>query len=214
MKSDNINMEIWDNLKTPPTTALKKIGGGRLSGMTDINPQWRWEKLTETFGPCGDGWHFNIVRLWTEPGSDGQVMAFAHIELFIKQFESSIPGIGGSMLISNEKKGPYSNDEAFKMAVTDALGTASKMVGLGSDIYMGKWDGSKYKEDPKPPEKISQEYVKEIKSLIEETSTELKLFLQFAGTDSIENIDQSKVDILISKLKEKKAKQREPGEEG
>ena len=48
-------LEIYNKLKSVPEEAKKKITGGRLSGMTDIKPMWRIEKLTETFGPCGIG---------------------------------------------------------------------------------------------------------------------------------------------------------------
>lgn len=147
------NMKIWDALKQPPVSALKEIKGGRLAGMTDIKPQWRYQAMTELFGPCGVGWRFTIERLWTEAGSDGQVVAFAEINLSIAdeqgKFGYPIPGIGGSMLIAKESKGPHTSDEAYKMAVTDAVGTAMKMLGVASDVYMGNWDGSKFKEEPK-----------------------------------------------------------------
>ena len=207
-------MKTWDTLKTPPASALKKIGGGRLSGMTDINPQWRWQKLTEVFGPCGSGWYYKITRLWTEPGSDGQVMAFAMVELIISGYEFPIPGVGGSMLIVNEKNGPHNNDEAFKMAITDAIGTAAKMIGLGADIYMGKWDGSKYKEEPKPPAYITKEDIANLQSLIKETETNEAGLLDYAKADLIAKITVDKLPILIALLQKKKDKMRQPGEEG
>lgn len=139
------NLDNWEKLSRPPAEALKTIKGGRLGGMTDINPQWRYKAMTEVFGPCGDGWTYDIVRLWTEPGTDGQVCVFAHINLFVGQ-HSPIPGIGGSMLVAKEREGLRTNDEAYKMAITDALSVAMKMLGVGADIYMGRWDGSKYRE--------------------------------------------------------------------
>ena len=48
------------------------------------------------------------------------------------------------MLIVNEKSGPHTSDEAFKMALTDALSVAMTRLGVASDIYMGNWTGSKY----------------------------------------------------------------------
>ena len=138
------HMKIWDSLKTPPDSALKDITGGRLVGKKDINPQWRYQALTERFGPCGFGWGFSIVKLWTEQGQGGEVMAFANIDLWYgsenKMGKTSIPGIGGSMLVVKEKNGLHCNDEAFKMAVTDALGTAAKMIGLAADVYLGQFD--------------------------------------------------------------------------
>lgn len=149
---------IWDSFSKPPATALKQIAGGRLRGMTDINPQWRYRAMTETFGPCGFGWIYSIDRLWTEKGVGEEVMAFAQISLRVKgadalgQWSDPIVGIGGSALIATEKDGPRASDECYKMAVTDAMSVAMKMLGVGAEIYMGRWDGSKYK-DEKPETK-------------------------------------------------------------
>lgn len=146
------NLKLWNAVKQPPATALKEIKGGRLSGMTDIKPQWRYLAMTEQFGPCGTGWRFTIEKLWTEAGSDDQIVAFASINLFIAsdgKWSDPIPGIGGSMLVAKEKNGPHTSDEAYKMAVTDGLSTAMKLLGVAADVYMGNWDGSKFKEEPK-----------------------------------------------------------------
>jgi len=165
------NMEIWNKAKQPPASALKEIKGGRLKGMSDINPQWRFQVMTEIFGSCGIGWKYTIERTWTERGSEGQVAAFAEISLYtvnsIGDWGYPVPGIGGSMFISNEKNGQYTNDEAFKMALTDALGVAMKALGVAADIYAGKWDGSKYTgsttvSEPDPTSPMTKEMKKKI----------------------------------------------------
>ena len=146
------NMDIWNKVKTPPDDALKKITGGRLSGMTDIKPQWRYQTLTEIFGPCGLGWYYEIDKRWLEEGSESQIVAFVEINLFVKfegvapedEWSKPIPGTGGSMLVVNEKAGPHTSDEAYKMATTDALSVAAKMIGVGADVYSGNTGGSKY----------------------------------------------------------------------
>lgn len=142
---------IWDLVKTPPKSALKEIKGGRSKGMTDINPQWRYEMMTKVFGICGMGWKYEIEKLWNEPATDNQVFCFALVKVYIKagstEWSEPIHGIGGNMLIKSEQSGLHSSDEGYKMAVTDALGTAMKMIGVGADIYAGKWDGSKYRLD-------------------------------------------------------------------
>ena len=155
--TDNLN--IWNQVCRPPEMALKKIAGGRLSGMTDIKPQWRYKVMTEVFGPCGSGWSYDIVRTWTEQGPAGEVMAFVMINLKIKGYEYSIPGLGGSALIAKETAGLRASDEAYKMATTDALSVAMKQLGVGADIYMGLWDGSKYKTEG--PQKITHDPVNE-----------------------------------------------------
>jgi len=142
-------IEIYYKLARPPKDALKAIGGGRLKGMTDIKPQWRIKAMTEQFGLCGIGWTYSIDKVWSEPGGSGDAMCFAIVSVKIKSGDSwgePFQGIGGSQIIEMEKAGLHTNDEGYKMAVTDALSVAFKMIGVAADIYMGNWDGTKYRE--------------------------------------------------------------------
>lgn len=141
------NTIYWNTFNKPPQTALKDITGGRLKGKTDINPQWRLKVLTQTFGPCGVGWYYDIIKMWTEQGQNNEVMAFSEIKLYIKhekEWSKGISGIGGSMLVAKERNGMFNSDEAYKMATTDALSVAMKCLGVASEIYEGNYDGSKY----------------------------------------------------------------------
>ena len=143
--------EAYEKMKRPPASVLRKIEGGRMSGKTDINPQWRYEIMDATFGACGIGWKYEIVKLWTEQGTGGQVMCFSEIKVYTKTpdgWSDHIPGVGGSMLIEQESKGLHVSDEGFKMATTDALSVALKMLGVAADIYAGRWDGTKYRDEP------------------------------------------------------------------
>jgi len=143
------HLAIWNALRTPPADALKKIEGGRLAGKTDINAQWRLEAVTEQFGPVGVGWKFEVAQLWTEPCPNGEIMALARVDVYVRPGDSApewsapIPGVGGSMLVANEKKGPYADDNAFKKAVTDALGTALRTLGVAADVYRGMFDAGR-----------------------------------------------------------------------
>ena len=146
-------IEIYKKLSRPPKGALRKITAGDLIGKTDINPQWRYEAMTEQFGLVGIGWKYEVQKLWTEPGANGEVLAFAQVAVFIrdketKEWSEAIIGIGGSKLINKFSKGAKSNDEGYKMAVTDAFSTSLKMIGVAADIYAGRWDGSKYNDEP------------------------------------------------------------------
>lgn len=140
------NLTIYESFREVPAEAQKEIEGGKLKGFTDINPMWRIKKLTEMFGPCGIGWKAPILEKWTETGADGEVIANVRIGLSVKYngaWSEPIDGIGGSMLINTEKSKLTSNDEAFKMAYTDALSVACKMLGGGADVYFEK-DRTKY----------------------------------------------------------------------
>lgn len=201
------NMKIWDKVKQPPKEALKQITGGRLKGMTDINPQWRYEAMTKLFGPCGEGWKWTIERIWTEPGQEGQVFQFAQINLYFLNLDSwsdPIPGIGGSMLMVMESKGLHHNDEAVKMAITDALSVAMKVLGIGADIYAGLWDGSKYK-NAEPEKKISEKQAADLRALMDEHGKGHKedIFCKKFRIKRVEDLPLSMIPRAEKAIKEK-----------
>jgi hypothetical protein len=147
------NLYIYNKVRSVPKEAKKEIKGGRLSGKTDINPMWRIKTLTEQFGPCGVGWKAHIKRVWLETGAAGEIAAFCEIDLYIKvdeKWSEPISGIGGSMFIANEKNGPYTSDECYKMAYTDAISVACKMLGIGADVYW-EADSTKYSKSESSP---------------------------------------------------------------
>ena len=153
------NLTIWNALKQVPPQYLKQITGGRLKGKSDVNPQWRYMIMTEQFGLVGTGWKWELKRLWNEPVSDGQVFAFAEVAVYHKignTWSDPIPGIGGSMLVEKESGGLHANDEGYKMAITDALSTSLKMLGVAADIYAGLWDGVKYRDVPAGKDKQTE----------------------------------------------------------
>ena len=154
------NMDIYNAVCTVPDSAQKRITGGRLNGMTDINPMWRIRELTELFGPCGVGWKYKIVREWLETASTGEVAAFVDIELQYKitpeaDWSEPIPGTGGSKFVAAEKGNNLrASDECYKMALTDAISVACKALGFGADIY---WEAGRTKYNADPPEQ-DEEY--------------------------------------------------------
>ena len=63
------------------------------------------------------------------------------------------------MLIAKEKNGLHCNDEAFKMATTDALSVASKHIGVAASVYMGQTLG-KYDNKSNPIDDIKKEFAR------------------------------------------------------
>lgn len=139
------NLRFYTQGCEVPADALKEIKAGRLKGMSDVNPMWRMKRMTEIFGPCGIGWKYTIDRQWCEVYGE-EVKCFCNVSLYVrdpetKEWSDAIPGNGGSAIVSKESKGPYVNDEGYKMALTDALSIAMKPLGIGANI----WYGSKAK---------------------------------------------------------------------
>ena len=180
------NLKIYELLKEVPDKAKKTITGGRLSGMTDIKPMWRIEKLTEVFGVCGFGWKAPIVNKEIIEGANGEKIAIVDIELYINrdgEWSEPITGTGGSSFVAKEKQGLYTNDECFKMAYTDALSVACKSLGMGADVY---WGDSKYDTNEEPTKEDAEEYVITFgkykgKKLTEVINTSYKSYLMEKG---------------------------------
>ena len=149
-KKEQDNLAIYERARQVPESALKKIYGGRLKGMSDINPMFRIKRMTEIFGPCGIGWKYEIVEKKFE--TQGQeVKCFIQINLYYKwdgEWSEPIPGVGGAGFVDREKSGLFVNDEAEKMGLTDALGVAMKALGIAADVYWDK-DGKAINTDSK-----------------------------------------------------------------
>ena len=154
------NLDVYNRVASVPKEAQKTIQAGRIKGMTDINPMWRIKMLTEVFGMAGVGWKYVITDKRIIEGADGVVCAFVDIDLFVKngdQWSDAIQGTGGSQFVSVERNGKYTNDECFKMALTDALSVACKALGFGADVY---WAGGQSKYDPPSKQTTAPDYRK------------------------------------------------------
>lgn len=152
---DTPNTKIFTDLfRTDPsaTKPFKKEGG---FGGTSIDPAWRWLRLTEYFGPCGQGWGAEQLAFMIEEG-----VAFVCVRLWYRQPNEdgtmgtgepcwTAPQWGGSKLIKVDRQGKTTiNDEAMKSAATDAMGKCAGMfLGLGADIYLGSFEDDKYREE-------------------------------------------------------------------
>lgn len=147
MEQQEKNLILWEQLRVVPDTAKRRIQGGHLSGKTDINPVWRMKTLTAVFGPCGIGWNIREVERWTNECA-GEVAAFVKVELKVcidGKWTEPIEGTGGSKLCG-KGRGEGINDEAWKMATTDAISVACKSLGMAADVYFEKdaYLGTKY----------------------------------------------------------------------
>lgn len=143
-------LETYEKLRNVPKEAQKQFNNGKFSG-TDINPMWRIKKMTEVFGMCGIGWYVEVVNREMIKADNGEQSAFVSVNLYIKDEKSGewskpIYGEGGNSYEKVTRNGISVSDEAFKMAYTDAISNATKMLGLGADIWFAN-DKTKYTEE-------------------------------------------------------------------
>lgn len=187
------NLDLYNRVRVVPEEAKKPIKGGRLNGMTDINPMWRIKVLTSEYGPCGIGWFYRPVKKWTEQAG-GETVAFVDIELFVKadgEWSQPICGTGGGKLSQNERNGLFVSDECYKMATTDAISVACKQLGIGADVYF-EADRTKYDSPFERVERVRNELRKYRCSEVE--------FMKVYRLDNIEQVTDSQIKDFIARM--------------
>tara|TARA_R100000664_G_scaffold3020_3_gene7125 strand:- start:1067 stop:1600 length:534 start_codon:yes stop_codon:yes gene_type:complete len=148
------NMTYWNRICKSDPRHLKSVSFGARK-FTSIDPQYQIQKMTETFGPVGKGWGYEVD--YDYPTAGTTVVVIAKVTIW---WTATISGIhdwnnkfsygpvGGSRtLMTDGMKRP--NEEAAKMAMTDALTKALSHLGCDANIFLGKQDGSKYVADDK-----------------------------------------------------------------
>mgnify|MGYP003113393818 CR=1 FL=1 len=133
------NRKVWDSLKETDPRFTKKVNKG-FGNITSIDPQWQIMKMTEQFGPVGQGWNY-IVNY--EHTSD---VVFAQVSVATEKNKDDFWNYYGPVCSVQKlyRKTGALDDEAPKKAMTDALTKAFSHLGLCSDVFMGKFDNSKY----------------------------------------------------------------------
>lgn len=148
LKNPSDNLHIYRQVRSVPEDAQKPFESSWGKTLTEINGMWRIQKLTELFGPCGEGWFTEVTRQERVDFPNGEICVFTDINLYLKdtktgRWSKPIRGTGGNRLVLKNADGLFIDDEAYKKAYTDALGIACKALGFGADIYWGRND-SKY----------------------------------------------------------------------
>ena len=146
--SENNNMRVWSVLeKTNPdqTKAFTRSGGFK---GTAVKPIYCDQRMTELFGPCGEGWGINEPTFQVVT-TEKEILVYCTVSIWHGSRENTVFGVGGDKVLAMQSNGPKSSDEAFKMAFTDAIGNAYKHIGMSADIHMGRFDDAKYVADMK-----------------------------------------------------------------
>jgi hypothetical protein len=139
------NLELWKLVEKTPPAQTKAIQGRPYKG-TSPKPYWLVQKATETFGPCGIGWGFEVVNERVEDGAPGDKVHIAHVRVWYKWSGETghVEHVGQTMFCGTNKKGAFTDEDAPKKSVTDAVVKALSMIGFAGDIFMGRYDDSKY----------------------------------------------------------------------
>lgn len=213
------NMSVWAKVeKTDPKYTKQFSRGGGFKG-TATNATYLARKATETFGPCGTGWGINVLNEEVFTGAphviEGQVVAHdmihkVHARLWyvLDGKRGEVEQFGQTQIVGRNKNGFYTDEEAPKKSLTDAMSKCLSLLGFSADIHLGLYDDNKYvaqlQQDFAP--RASETEIASLRALLAETGSDEAGFLAYFGAESLEAFPAANVGDAERLLEKKKAK--------
>ena len=196
------NMKLWELVEktNPAYTKPAKIGGMKI---TAIAPQYQIKLATEQFGPYGKGFGFKKIELDYSLVEKLDLVVFKGV-FFFPDGEFEI--INSSKMFMDRAKKMVDADFAKKIE-TDALTKALSKLGFNADVFMGRFDDTKYvmemKEEFNKPPVINENQITALRSLFHSGMSEQQ-FLQQWNIPTMQDIQQASYDNISNWLIESK----------
>lgn len=131
------NMRIWAQVEKTNPAHTKQVN--QRGGFTAVSANYQIMRATEVFGPIGEGWGYTA----SDPIFHDTLL-FVQVTLWHGDRANTF----GPMLGCEEwkdKNGRVDSD-AGKKATTDALTKLLSQLGFNADVFLGRFDDSKYVE--------------------------------------------------------------------
>ncbi len=160
------HLKLWNSVeRTDPSQTKSFSRSGGFKG-TAISPMYLIRKATEKFGPVGSGWGFDVEDEKYAPGAplDGggqEIIHVVRIKLWAKMDDGTMaefPVFGQTTFVGKNKYGAFTDEEAPKKSLTDAISKGLSWLGFSADVHMGKFDDNKYVNDRKREEAQQQNF--------------------------------------------------------
>lgn len=138
-------LNLWDRVeKTDPKfTKQANVKGNRL---TSISPQYQIYNATKEWGPYGSAWGFTDIEFdYSLSESHGLVVFKA---MFF--YGGSAGGkfdISNSISLWKDNARTKIDDDFAKKVETDTLTKALSKLGFNADVFMGRFDDSRYVDE-------------------------------------------------------------------
>lgn len=150
------NLQIWNAVEATDPKFTKEFNrGGGFKG-TAINATYLVRKATDVWGPIGIGWGYQIIEERMVEGRwlDSHTRETIHVirlEVWYhwNNQRGQVQHFGQTTFIGENKYGIYTDEEAPKKSLTDALTKCLSMLGFAGDVHMGLFDDNKYVNDRK-----------------------------------------------------------------
>lgn len=149
------NLDLWDRVQetNPNYTKKANVKGNQI---TSIAPQFQIMNATEQFGAYGSKWGFK--DMWFDYSLKELGLICLNATFFFPN--GSFPVVN-SISLWRDNAQTKIDDQFAKKLETDALTKALSKLGFNADIFLGRFDDSRYfnevneKYNPKPKKTIS-----------------------------------------------------------
>lgn len=150
--ADNENIRLWLAQERTDPAFTKPITGKSYKG-TSPTPTYIVKRLTAAFGPVGWGWGYRVLGFEEIKDADA-VVNLCTIEFWYYPFgradaseqrRAVFEQVGATQFAYTASSGKRMVDEdARKKSLTDAITKAASHIGFAGDIFLGRYDDSKY----------------------------------------------------------------------
>lgn len=192
------NLELWKKVEktNPKYTKKANVKGNQI---TSISPQFQIMNATEQFGVYGKSWGFKNI-----------ILDYVLKDIGLVTFQATFFFPGGEFEIINsislwrDNAQTKIDDNFAKKLETDTLTKALSKLGFNADIFLGKFDDTRYLQEitkefaPKivpTPKRLSPEQIKLIP-----TSNELENLETVLKTYTLQPSEKKAIEKRIEQL--------------
>ena len=133
------NLDLWHKVEKtiPKYTKQANVGGNKI---TSIAPQYQIMNVTEQFGSYGKTWGFKNIELDYTLVPEFNLIVFKAIFFYP---DGEFPTINSIKMFMDNAKLKIDDNFAKKLE-TDTLTKAISKLGFNADIFMGKFEDTRY----------------------------------------------------------------------
>lgn len=176
------NLTIWNKFADIDPKYTKAITGKPYKG-TSPNPHYVIKCLTEMFGPVGVGFGWDVEAEGFQPMGD-ELLHWCRIRFWHSDPQSrGFSAYGQTKAVMKTKNGFMTDEDAPKKSLTDAVTKAAAQVGIASNIFLGRWDDSRYVEQ------VDNAYREAEKPKVDPKETAAKIKAAIAARDDAQALD-------------------------
>ena len=136
------HLDLWSRFADIDPAFTKPITGKDYRG-TSPNPHYVIQCLTEMFGPVGVGFGWEVEQDEFTPIGE-EVLHWCRIRFWHTDRSNGFSAYGQTKALMKTKNGLRLDEDAPKKSLTDAITKAASQIGIAANIFLGRWDDSKY----------------------------------------------------------------------